>query len=165
MLFDHGSPTGAFLRSLAAASVIARSEEIKNTEKKAHAEKREVFLMRCITCERTFATRFHFERIAHLLLCGRYKRLNRAGKKAYAQKCDAFLNCMTEAERQACEDLSAVRGDPKSASAAAPSFRVARAMARLSVVYCRKLQLFTSGRKMTRLARSGKEIFARTRKQ
>ena len=114
MLFDHASPTGAFLRSLAAASVIARSEEIKNAEKKAHAEKREVFLRRCITCERTFATRFHFKRIADLLYCGRYKPLSKAKKKAYAQKRDAFLHCMTNYERLACEDLSAVLGDPNS---------------------------------------------------
>jgi hypothetical protein len=113
MLFDHASLAAAFLRSLAAASVIARSEEIKTAEKKAHAQKREVFLRRCTRCERTFATRFHFERIAVLLRARRSKPLSKAEEKAHAPKRDAFLNCcMTAAERQACKDLSAVLGDP-----------------------------------------------------
>jgi hypothetical protein len=114
MLFDHASPAAAFLRSLGAASVIARSEEIKNAEKKVHAQKRDAFLRRCITCERTFDTRFRFERIAILLYGRRPKPLSKDEKKAHTQKRDAFLNCMTDDETQACKDLSAVLGDKNS---------------------------------------------------
>ena len=111
VLFNHASSTAAFLRSLATASVIARSEEIKNAEKKAHAEKREVFHRRCITCQGKFHARFHYEQIARLLYRRRPKPLSEVQRMTYAEKRNAYLNCLTQDESLLSRDLLSVIND------------------------------------------------------
>ena len=67
---------------------------------------------RCIACEGNFRTRFHYEQIASLLYGRRPKSLSEVERMTYAQKRNAYLNCMTQAEILLSRDLMSVFNDP-----------------------------------------------------
>jgi hypothetical protein len=69
------------------------------------------FVRRCIACERKFRTRFHYEQIVRLLYHRRPKPLSEVQRMTYAEKRNAYVNCLTQDESLLSRDLLSVVND------------------------------------------------------